>query len=94
MPFAFMYGDGLLMSGSWLDIASACITAGIGVVLLSIGIEGFWKEPLTTPARIGFGLSGLLFIFPSTTAIAIGVLLTAFSMMMTPHLRFRMKLSS
>jgi TRAP transporter 4TM/12TM fusion protein len=94
VPFAFMYGDGLLMSGSWIDITTACVTAGVGVVMLSIGIEGYWKEALSTPARIGFGLSGLLFIFPSTIAIAIAMLLTAISVMMTPHLRFRMKLSS
>ena len=87
VPFAFMYGDGLLLSGSWIEIATACITAGVGVVLLSIGIEGFWKEALPTVARFGFGLSGLLFIFPSTAAIIVGVLLAAASMMLTPHLR-------
>lgn len=94
VPFAFMYGDGLLLNGSWIEISTACITAGIGVILLSIGIEGFWKDSLTTQARIGFGVSGLLFIFPSTAAIVAGVILFIVSMLMTPHLRFRMKLSS
>ncbi|MEP4547664.1 MAG: TRAP transporter fused permease subunit [Saccharospirillum sp.] len=93
VPFAFVYGDGLLLSGSISNIVISCVTAVIGVILLSIGVEGYWKERLGTPARLSFGLAGLLFIFPSVIAIAAAVVLALVATMMTPHLRLRFKLS-
>lgn len=95
VPFAFIYGDGLLMVGSWETIAISCVTAVVGVLLLSIGVEGFWKERLQAPARIAFALAGMLFIFPSVIAIALALFVAVTAMIMTPHLRstFRLRLS-
>lgn len=93
VPFAFVYGDGLLMNGSTMNIVTSCVTAMIGVVLLSIGVEGYWKERLSTAARLGFGIAGLLFIFPSIIAIVIALALFVASMLITPHLRSSLKFS-
>lgn len=87
VPFAFMYGDGLLMVGGWAEIASTCVTAVIGVLLLSIAVEGYWRGRLLKCPRFGFGLAGLLFIAPSWWAVALAVLLVSMAVIATPHLR-------
>jgi TRAP transporter 4TM/12TM fusion protein len=93
VPFAFVYGDGLLLNGSLGNILVSCSTAVVGVILLSIGVEGYWKDRLNTAARLGFAIAGLLFIFPSVIAIAVAIAIALGSMMMTPHLRIHLKLS-
>lgn len=87
IPFAFVYGEGLLMSGSWPEILIACVSAIIGVVFLSIGVEGYWKDRLTILTRLGFSLAGLLFIFPDTTGTIFAFVLTLTTILFTPHLR-------
>ena len=93
VPFAFVYGDGLLMNGSVANIIISCATAVVGVILLSIGVEGYFKARLNTLARLGFGIAGLLFIFPSVAAIGVALVLTLATTMLTPHLRTSLKFS-
>lgn len=93
VPFAFVYGDGLLMNGSVANIIISCATAVVGVILLSIGVEGYFKARLNTLARLGFGIAGLLFIFPSVVAIGVALVLTLATTMLTPHLRTSLKFS-
>ena len=93
VPFAFVYGDGLLMNGSVANIIISCATAVVGVILLSIGVEGYFKARLNTLARLGFGIAGLLFIFPSVAAIGVALVLTLVTTMLTPHLRTSLKFS-
>lgn len=93
VPFAFIYGEGLLMEGPWINILVSSVTAVIGVILLSIGVEGFWKERLSGAARWGFALAGLLFIFPSLMAIIAALCIALVSMLITPHLRASFRLS-
>lgn len=94
VPFAFMYGDGLLMVGDWQTILVSCVTAGIGVILLSFGVEGYFKNNLSTAARWSFTGSGLLFIFPSWVAIGGALVLAALAFVITPHLRNAIKFAN
>jgi TRAP transporter 4TM/12TM fusion protein len=88
VPFAFVHGEGLLLEGSWVEIAISCISAVVGVLLLSVAVEGFWRQKLTKVLpRVGFGLAGLLFIMPSWWAIVIATICVALAIMATPHLR-------
>jgi len=88
VPFAFVHGEGLLLEGSWIEIAISCISAVVGVLLLSVAVEGFWRQKLTKALpRVGFGLAGLLFIMPSWWAIVIATICVALAIMATPHLR-------
>ncbi|UDM07073.1 TRAP transporter fused permease subunit [Halomonas sp. NyZ770] len=92
VPFAFVHGEGLLLEGSWIDIAISCISAVVGVLLLSVAVEGFWRQKLTKVLpRVGFGLAGLLFIMPSWWAIVIATICVALAIMATPHLRLHKK---
>ncbi|MFQ5765208.1 MAG: TRAP transporter permease, partial [Rhodospirillales bacterium] len=51
VPFAFVYGPELLMIGSPWEILAAFITAGAGVVLLALAVEGYWKTAIPWWAR-------------------------------------------
>ncbi|QOR37975.1 TRAP transporter fused permease subunit [Billgrantia diversa] len=91
VPFAFVYGEGLLMVGTWTEIALSCITAIIGVLLLSIAVEGYWRGPFSTMPRLGFGLAGLLFIAPSWWAVILALVCLGLAIAATPHLRLQNK---
>ncbi|WP_129138982.1 TRAP transporter permease [Modicisalibacter coralii] len=87
VPFAFVYGEGLLLVGSWPNIAMSCLTAVAGVLLLSIGIEGYWRKPLKTLQRVGFGVAGLMFIVPSWWTVIVAIVIFGICFVTTPHLR-------
>ncbi|MEX0924013.1 MAG: TRAP transporter fused permease subunit [Rhodovibrionaceae bacterium] len=79
IPFAFIYGEGILLIGDPVDILHHCLTATAGVVLMGIGCEGYLRDRLPVQARILVGASGLFLIVPLlyTTLAAAGLLLAA-----------------
>ncbi|KXS38055.1 MAG: hypothetical protein AWU55_1858 [Halomonadaceae bacterium T82-2] len=87
VPFAFVYGEGLLLVGNWLDIAISCLTAVIGVLILSIAIEGYWRKNLTAFPRVGFGVAGLMFIIPTWWTVILAIAIFGVCFISTPHLR-------
>ena len=84
VPFAFVYGEGLLLEGSWTGIVASCTTAVVGVLLLSVAVEGYWRQRLATLPRLGFGIAGLLFIAPSVWAIVAALVFVAIAILATP----------
>lgn len=91
IPFAFMYGEGLLLTGSIVDIILSCVTATIGVIVLSVGIEGYWKDSLTTVPRLSLIIAGLLCMAPSAVALVVGSAFIVIAIACTPHIRSRFK---
>lgn len=91
VPFAFMYGDGLLMEGSILNILVSCTSAVIGVILLSAAVEGYLKNNLDRLIRMALFIAGLLFIFPGIVNLILGSLFTLVAVLATPHLRKEVK---
>ncbi len=78
IPFAFVYDPGLLLQGSWSNVAASCISAFVGTLLIALGIEGFAKHALHISSRIGLICAALIGMFSndfSLWAIAIGILL-------------------
>lgn len=80
IPFAFIYGEGILLIGDPLAILHHCLTATAGVVLMGIGCEGYLRGKLSALARLLIGFSGLFLIVPETlsTLVAAALLLAAF----------------
>ena len=64
VPYMFAYSPELLLEGSGAAIASAVMTASIGVVSLAAGTHGFLWRPLAGWARVLLVLAGLLLIKP------------------------------
>ncbi len=51
IPFVFVFDEGFLLAGGSLAIANAVVGSVAGVLLLSIGLVGFFVAPLPMPLR-------------------------------------------
>ncbi len=76
VPFAFVYGQELLLVGDLPNIVLAVTTAIIGVWLVSLATEGY-KKLLNRPARLLLAAAGCCFIVPSVEAVFLGLALAA-----------------
>ena len=75
VPFIFIYNPGLLLSGSWMNIVFAATSAAIGVVLLAMAIEGWFRVTLNLVERGLLALAALLLIWSDRVTEAIGLAL-------------------
>lgn len=73
IPFMFLFNNELLMIGSWTSIIIAVILAIIAIWLLSISIEGYYKEKVNIVSRILLAVSAILLIEPRLTTGLIGL---------------------
>ncbi len=62
VPFAMVYQPALVMEGEWWRIVLGIATASIGVVVLCIGVAGYFMRMLTMPERAAFFLAGFLWM--------------------------------
>jgi TRAP transporter 4TM/12TM fusion protein len=78
VPFAFVLEPALLLAGKagLFETLYAILTAAIGVVILCFGVEGYFRRPLSLPARILWGFGGLGFMLPGLTFKLTGLVLT------------------
>ncbi|MCC7427058.1 MAG: TRAP transporter fused permease subunit [Alphaproteobacteria bacterium] len=60
LPVLFVYQPPLILNGGWLDCIVAGASATIGVLALSVAIEGYWRGPANLIERLGFGVAGVV----------------------------------
>jgi TRAP transporter 4TM/12TM fusion protein len=72
VPFAFVYGNELLLVGEPLDVAFAIVSASVGVILLAVAMEGYFRRPLQWWARVLVAVSAILFVVPGYAAALLG----------------------
>jgi TRAP transporter 4TM/12TM fusion protein len=78
VPFMFFYNGALLMDAEWLIVIRACVTALVGVYLLSCGIQGwFWGARVAWFVRVGLVIAALLMIEGGWQTDLAGVILAA-----------------
>jgi TRAP transporter 4TM/12TM fusion protein len=65
VPFLFAASPTLLLIGAPADIALACVTAVMGVWLVSAAMAGYFMRPMTMPARVLFAIAGLSALVPA-----------------------------
>ncbi|MHB8092291.1 MAG: TRAP transporter permease [Syntrophales bacterium] len=75
VPFFFIYRPGLLLIGTPAEIIQACIVATVGVILFSIGLEGFLFKNLQAWKRIVIFGGGLFLFAPGLMTDVIGLCL-------------------
>jgi TRAP-type uncharacterized transport system fused permease subunit len=80
VPFAFVYGNELLMVGEFVDVVLAIVGASIGVVLLAVAMEGYFRGPLQWWMRALAAAAAICFIMPGLTSSALGLALAAASL--------------
>jgi len=73
VPFIFIYSPELLLVGNPLAIIIATISAIVGVIGLSIGIFGWFKEKLTLLTRFVFVIGGILLMKPGWVTDITGI---------------------
>ncbi len=78
VPFVFVcdpLGVGLLLKvpkgGNWLDIIEITLETAAGIALLAFAFQGRFRKANTGLETALFGLSGLLFVFPSFIGAAV-----------------------
>jgi len=77
VPFTFAYSPVLLLRGEVLDIAWAVVTAVIGIWLVAVAVEGFFRVRIAPWARVVLGAGGLCFIATNPWAPLAGAALAA-----------------
>ncbi len=82
VPFIFVYDTSLLMSGPWYAVTIATVTAVIGVFLLAMTVEGWFRIPLKVIERVLLGIAALCMIWSNrlTEAVGIALAIVAFTM--------------
>lgn len=65
VPFLFVASPNLLLDGKPLNVVLACITAVMGVYLVSVGVAGYMTRLLNPFQRIAFATAGILLMIPA-----------------------------
>ncbi|MCZ7565425.1 MAG: TRAP transporter fused permease subunit [Burkholderiales bacterium] len=80
VPFAFVYGQGLLMVGPGWEVAVDFGSAAVGVVLLALAVEGSRGYGRSLPSRLLLAGAGLCFIVPALWSLGVGLILGLMSL--------------
>jgi len=72
VPFCFVYNQALLLEGSWEEIGFATVSAALGLVVVAIAAEGYYKAALAWPARLVLFASGILFLIVDPLYFVLG----------------------
>ena len=77
VPYMFVYGEELLGNGAPLSVAIAAVTSIIGVIGLSISLQGWYfnKKKATVPGRILLLVGAFALLVPGTITDLIGIAL-------------------
>ncbi|MBI3507822.1 MAG: TRAP transporter permease [Proteobacteria bacterium] len=73
VPFMFVYDPSLLLIGEWPEIAKACITSSIGIVLLAAGLHGYFVRRATMFERGLLIAAAFCLVYPDPLGDLIGL---------------------
>ena len=77
VPFAFVYGPELLFIGPLLPTLVSFVTAAAGLIVLAIALEGYFKAPMSMPARLILGAGAVGMVMPAMELTIPGALIAA-----------------
>jgi TRAP transporter 4TM/12TM fusion protein len=77
VPFMFVYGNELLLKGSFLSILISIVTSVTGIYVLSVALEGYMKGKVLLVSRVILLISALLLLNVGWVTDVIGVALAA-----------------
>ncbi|TCL08336.1 TRAP transporter 4TM/12TM fusion protein [Shimia isoporae] len=59
LPFMFVFGQALMMQGSWAEILLAVLSGGVGVLGIAMAVVGFAHVPLALHWRVLAAVAGI-----------------------------------
>lgn len=59
IPVLFIYQPSILFNGTTVEIVLTLTTVTAGIITFAAAIEGYFRRPLSIPARILFGIGGI-----------------------------------
>lgn len=89
VPFLFIYHDEILMQGEWYSILHVAVTAAVGVWMIGIASEGWFKGPLNPFMRVLFAIAAICLFaggaYTDLIGLALGAVLFAFRYFPAKH---------
>lgn len=76
LPFIFVYDPGILLKGTWWDIASSIVLSVIGVIAIAAAVEGWYKARMNKLEQVILLVGGILLIAPGLVSDVIGLIIT------------------
>lgn len=77
VPFMFVYGPELLLSGGWFGVTVAFLTAAAGVTALAAAGMGFARRPLRWWERAALGAAAVALMLPGLPSDGFGLVAMA-----------------
>ena len=78
LPFVFVYSPALLMEGSWIKILLAFMSGVLAVLLMTMGMEGWWLEKqMNKLYRLPMIIAGVMALTGNVYLILLALVLTA-----------------
>lgn len=75
VPFAFVYNPALILRGTAIEIVLAVASVGIGLAVIAVASEGYFRRPIGPAPRLLLAASGLLFVVPEPLTSTAALLL-------------------
>ncbi|MAG98254.1 MAG: TRAP transporter fused permease subunit [Alphaproteobacteria bacterium] len=87
VPFGFIYRPEILLVGAPLGILGATLSAVLGVFLLALAVEGYWRGELRSWQRLLLAAAGLSMFASSLPITLVGLAVAALLWLATPGMR-------
>jgi len=75
IPYMIVFGPSLLMQGKPIQIVGSVITACLGVIAFSAGIQGYLRKRCRLPERLILLLAGVSLLYPGIKTDILGIVL-------------------
>jgi len=75
VPYMIVYGPSLLMQGGVVSILTSVVTACLGIIAFTSGLQGYLRRQCLWWERLGLTAAGLCLIFPGLKTDLTGVLI-------------------
>jgi len=72
LPFAFVFGPGLLLQGDVIQNITAVVTGFLGIIAIATAVIGCFIMPLSLPLRLVAGISGFCMLFQGWETAIVG----------------------
>ena len=85
LPFMFVFGPGLMLSGPLPAIIMAIASGAIGIVGIAAAVVGYLRHPLALASRLAMAVAGILLLHQGLLSDLAGLALFAAIFVLVPR---------